>query len=77
MLRKPVERMDLTVKNRREALLDGELEVLRRWREYFEELLNVDEHREALISCIDQECKTSFRSEEEPAVSVGGRYMKL
>ncbi|TOF71748.1 hypothetical protein CGJ15_27820, partial [Vibrio parahaemolyticus] len=38
-LRKPREQMDLSVKNRRGELLNGELEVLGRWKEYFEELL--------------------------------------
>nr|XP_053629700.1 uncharacterized protein LOC128686692 isoform X1 [Cherax quadricarinatus] len=70
-LRKPREQMDLSVKNRRGELLNGELEVLGRWREYFEELLNVDEDREAVISCIGQGGITSCRSEEEPVVSVG------
>lgn len=43
----------LSLQNRSEASLDGEEEVLGRWREYFE-LQNIEEEREAMISCIGQ-----------------------
>nr|XP_053648253.1 uncharacterized protein LOC128699519 [Cherax quadricarinatus] len=41
------------------------------WREYFEELLNINEEREAVISCSGQGGIPSFRSEEEQDVCVG------
>ena len=70
-VRKPKEQMSMRVKDANGQMLNSEEEVRQRWSEYFEELLNVEDESEAVISCLGRGGVRGERALEQDEISVG------
>ena len=68
-VRKPKEKMEVRINDKDGRQLTGEEEVMSRWSEYFEELLNVNEEREVQLTTLGRGGARSNRKNEEVHIS--------
>lgn len=68
-VRKPREKMEVRINDEDGRQLTGEEEVICRWSEYFEELLNVNEEREVQLTTLGRGGTRSNRKKEEVRIS--------